>query len=119
MQITFTPMRRDDRLTLHRAGDVLTLNGESYDFSRLPEGAVLPRDAVECGWLASDVTRTDGQLSLTLVLPHGADAPHQTLFPQPMNLTADGPVTLPPHGADMPLPVDTPSALPESDHEQD
>lgn len=81
MLITFTPMRRDDRLTLHRTGDVLTLNGDSYDFSPLPEGAVLPRDAVDCDWLASDVTRKDGHLHLRLILPHGADAPPETRFP--------------------------------------
>ena len=26
-------------------------------------------------WLASDVTRTGGQIRLTLILPHGTDAP--------------------------------------------
>lgn len=95
MLITFTPMRSDDRLTLHRAGDVLTLNGESYDFSPLPEGALLPRDAIDCRWLASDVTRTDGRLHLTLILPHGATARNEALFPQPLMLITDGPVDLP------------------------
>lgn len=115
MLITFTPMRRDDRLSLHCAGDVLTLNGESYDFSPLPEGAVLPRDAVDCIWLASDVTRTDGKLHLTLILPHGASAPHQTLFPLPLLLEADGPVALPP--PDQPQSLTIPQ--PESDDAQD
>lgn len=103
MLITLTPMRRDDRLTLHRAGDLLTLNGDSYDFSPVPEGAVLPRDAVDCDWLASDVTRKDGHLLLTLILPHGVDAPSETLFPQPILLETDGPVALPPHGTDTDL----------------
>lgn len=95
MQITLTPMRRDDRLTLHRAGDVLTVNGTDYDFSALPEGGLLPRAAVACDWLASDVTRLDGVLHLTLILPHGAGAPEAALFPAPVLALDDGPITLP------------------------
>lgn len=97
MLITLTPMRRDDRLTLSRAGDILTINGTGYDFAPLPEGAILPREAVDCAWLASDVTRRNGVLHLTLILPHGARAPQVTLFPAPLALTADGPAELPPH----------------------
>jgi hypothetical protein len=95
MQISFSPMRRDDTLTLSRRGDVLTLNGEAYDFSGLPEGATLPRDAVTCDWLAGDVTRIGGVIHLTLILPHGIDAPHETLFPASI-LAADGAIPLPP-----------------------
>ena len=95
MQITLTPQRRDDTLTLVRSGDVLTINGEAFDFTAIPEGGTLPRDAVACDWLAGDVTRSGGVLHLTLVLPHGADAPQATLFPAPLTLTGDGPVVLP------------------------
>ena len=95
MQITLTPQRRDDRLSLERKGDSLILNGEVFDFTALPEGGTLPRDAVACDWLAGDVTRQDGVLHLTLILPHGVDAPEATLFPVPITLTGDGPVALP------------------------
>ena len=95
MQITLTPQRRDDTLTLMRSGDVLTINGEAFDFAAIPEGGTLPRDAVACDWLAGDVTRSGGVLHLTLILPHGADAPHETLFPAALTLTGDGPVVLP------------------------
>ena len=95
MQITLTPQRRDDILTLVRSGDTLTINGEAFDFAAIPEGGTLPRDAVACDWLAGDVTRQGGQLHLTLILPHGADAPEATLFPAALTLTGDGPVALP------------------------
>ena len=95
MQITLTPQRRDDTLTLTRSGDVLTINGEAFDFTAIPEGGTLPRDAVACDWLAGDVTRSGGVLHLTLVLPHGANAPQATLFPAALTLTGDGPVALP------------------------
>ena len=97
MQITLTPMNRDDRLTLERSGDSLTINGEAFDFTAIPEGGTLPRDAVACDWLAGDVTRAGGVLHLTLILPHGADAPLETRFPAPITLTGDGPVALPPY----------------------
>lgn len=95
MHITLSPVRRDDRLTLHRAGDVLTVNGETFDLSGIPEGATLPRDAVDCDWLASDIARSGGVLHLTLILPHGADAPPEARFPAPLVLTSDGEVAMP------------------------
>lgn len=86
MKISFSPVRRDGDLVLSRSGDVLTINGEAFDFSGIPDGATLPRDAVECDWLASDVERIDGNLQLTLIKPHGAKATHDDLFPQPVTL---------------------------------
>lgn len=101
MHITLIFQCRDDSLTLHRAGDVVTFNGTAYDFGPLQEGAVLPRTAVDCPWLASDITRIDGELHLTLILPHGPiPVPPPTealavLFPQPIHVTSNGPIALP------------------------
>jgi hypothetical protein len=92
-------MRHDQPLALSRTGDTLMLNGESFDLSAIPEGATLPRAAVACDWLASDIERVNGQLHLTLILPHGPNAPAQTMFPAALHLTGDGPVELPPHDA--------------------
>ena len=100
MKITLSPTRGDRPLTLTRSGDILTINGEVFDFSALPEGATLPRTAVSCDWLAGDVTRIDGVLHLGLTLPHGANAPKITRFPEALTITADGPITLPPYDAE-------------------
>lgn len=100
MEITLSPMRRDDTLTLSRAGDVLTVNGEDLDFSALGEGDILPASATGCEWLIGDITRTGGELVLTMILPHGADAPAATMFPDPITVTGDGPVTLPAYAAE-------------------
>ena len=97
MIITFTPMRRDDTLTLSKAGEVLTINGEAFDLSGIPDGATLPCAAVACDWLASDIERVGDTIHLTLILPHGADAPQSVLFPQSIHITHDGPIALPPH----------------------
>ncbi|MCR8550875.1 hypothetical protein M4578_23870 [Salipiger sp. P9] len=96
MILTFSPMRRDDALALSVAGDVLTINGEPFDFSVLSAGATLPCAAISCGWIAGDVERdAAGELTVPLVLPHGGQAPQETLFPAPLAVTAEGPVTLP------------------------
>ena len=97
MKITLTPVNMAAHLTLERAGDVLTINGTAYDFGALPDGATLPRAAVDCQWLASDVERAGGALHLTLTLPHGPNAPPETRFPAPVIDPHDGPVALPPH----------------------
>ena len=98
MILTFSPVRYDTILSLQREGDVLTLNGEAFDFGPLPDGATLPRDAIVCDWIAGDVRREGGMLMVPLLLPHGPDAPEATRFPQPIVLAADGPVTLPAYG---------------------
>jgi len=95
MKIKLSPKRRDDTLTVTKQGDTLTINGTAYDFSVIPDGATLPKDATDCAWLASDVERIDGVLHLTLLLPHGANATQAARFPQPIINPADGVLELP------------------------
>lgn len=99
MKISLSPVRLDKELTLSRNGDVLEINGEAFDFSGIPEGASLPPGAVSCDWLASDIERINGVLHLTLILPHGANAPQETTYPAPLEVTEDGPIELPPYDA--------------------
>ncbi|OYU38599.1 MAG: hypothetical protein CFE33_15000 [Pseudorhodobacter sp. PARRP1] len=95
MQIILSPQRRDARLNLARHGDILTINGENFDFSPVREGAVLPAAAVQSDWFAGDITRQGGALIIRLFLPHGPVAPRAALFPEPLNITSNGPIPLP------------------------
>lgn len=95
MIITLSPVRSDETLTVAKQGDVLTLNGEVFDFGPLPEGATLPAGAIDNGWFVGAVERVSGELRLTLRLPHGPDASEAARFPQPLHILADGPVELP------------------------
>ena len=95
MKINLSPQRRDETLTVIKQGDTLTINGTAYDFSVIPDGATLPKDATDCAWLASDVERIDGVLHLTLLLPHGANASKAARFPQPIINPANGELELP------------------------
>lgn len=95
MKIKLSPIRRDDTLTVIKQGDSLTINGTTYDFSVIPDGATLPKGATDCEWLAFDVERIEGVLHMTLLLPHGANAPEETRFPQPIVDPVDGVLPLP------------------------
>lgn len=96
MKITLSPQRRDDALTVSKVGDVLTINGEAFDFSNLPDGGTLPAGTVPCDWIAGDVDRIDGELQLTLILPLGPPPwSADVSAPTSITVTADGPITLP------------------------
>ncbi len=95
MQIKFNPQRRDDSLTVIKQGDVLIVNGTEYDFSAVPEGATLPADAIDSDLFSGPVERIDGELVLTLTLPHGPNPSQAVAFPEPITVANDGPVELP------------------------
>lgn len=95
MKIYLSPVRTDDDLIASVAGDVLTVNGESLDFSQLPEGAMLPAEAIDSEWVFGPVERINGELHLTLRLPHGPNPSPAVAFPEPITVTEDGPISLP------------------------
>lgn len=113
MKIKLSPIRMDEQLTASVDGDKISINGEVFDFTPLQEGAIIPADAVQSDWIVGDVCLILGEIHLTLRLPHGMNAPHETRFPaayyEPMTVV-DGPVPLPPYDAE---PEAEPMQLPE------
>ena len=95
MIITLLPQRREDTLTLSKQGDTLNINGVGYDFSLLPEGGTLPAEAVGCEYVIGPVERVDGEIQISLIFPHGAEASENVRFPQPIVVNTDGNVELP------------------------
>lgn len=95
MKINISPQVRPDALEVLKAGDKLTVNGEVFDFTQLPDGAVLPAAAVNCEFIIGDVWREGGELQLTLLLPIAWDAPESCAFPEPILNPADGRLALP------------------------
>lgn len=96
MHITLTPSRASAPMTVERLGDALVIDGETFDFSPLADGATLPADAIDSDAFPMDVARIDGALHVTLVLPHSIDAPRETRFPDPIIDPPDGLIPLPP-----------------------
>lgn len=96
MRLTLSPMRRDDTLVLSRAGDTLTLNGQVMDLSGATPSTPLPCDSLDCPWIVSDVTRVEGQICLSIILPHGPAAAPGVLYPEPIVLADADTITLNP-----------------------
>lgn len=95
MIINLSPVRMDQQVAVSKTGDALIVNGEVFDFSPMTDGASLPSEAINSNWFVDQVERVNGELVLTLALPHGQNAPETTRFPQPISMAADGPVALP------------------------
>lgn len=95
MHIHLSPVRMDETLTASRTGDVLILNGEPFDFTQLPEGGTLPAEAIASDRITGPVSRINGELHLTLRLPHGPNPSRAVAFPEPLTVLEDGPIPLP------------------------
>jgi len=95
MIIMLSPMRSDAELTVTRQGSILTINGGDYD---------LADPNMSCPWIIDPPVLSEQQWSVSLMFPHGANAPQETLFPEPVFQSGDGPVALPPH--DLPPPAE-------------
>lgn len=95
MRITLSPMRRDDAIEVVKAGDLLTINGDQFDFTILPDGATIPAGEVPCEWIVGPVERIGGELHLTLVIPHGVHPEPWQAFPAPLGAVPDGLIDLP------------------------
>lgn len=95
MIINLSPSRSDAILTASKQGDVLTINGDVFDFSMIPDGATLPATAVLGGYFTGDINRVGGVLSLTLIAPHGSNPSQAAAFPSPLTNPSDGVLELP------------------------
>lgn len=95
MRIFFSPQRRADTLTVAKAGEVLTINGDAFDFTSFPDGATILAGEIPCEWIVGPVDRIGGELHLTLILPHGPNPSQAVAFPEPITVTSDGPIDLP------------------------
>lgn len=91
----FLPIDPVQTLIVSKRSDVLTINGERFDFRPLPDGATLPSAAIDCEWISGDVTRVDGQLIITLRLPLDQDSSPAACFPADIINPPDGNVSIP------------------------
>lgn len=96
MRIMFSPQRRDDTLTLEKSnGDRLRINGELFNFNPLEDGDTIPAGAIPCKWIVGPVERIDGEVHVTVILPHGPNPSQAVAFPEPIAVTDDGPIEVP------------------------
>lgn len=95
MIIHFSPVRRDGTLQLAREGDTITINGDAFDFSALPDGATIAAENSPSPWITGPIERIGGKIHLTFLLPHGPNPPQAVAFPEPLVDPADGELELP------------------------
>jgi hypothetical protein len=97
MIINYSPQLRPDTLTLSKNGNILTINGEDIDFGPLESGTKLPsRVCLEYSPFLLGVQRNDdGELELTILLPHTPNATQAALFPQPVVNPSNGQIQTP------------------------
>lgn len=104
MKIKLSPVL-DDSTPLQatiKDKDTIIINGETFDFSPLKDGETLPMSAIGgCSPFVSDIERDQfGALHFTLRLPHGSNAPQETLFPVAYDTPIDidsGELPVPPY----------------------
>lgn len=93
MRITFSPQRRDDTLTLEKtSGDRLRINGELFNFNSLNDGDIVSNIPSE--WVTGNVTKDNGVVNITVILPHGPNPTQVQAFPKPITVTEDGPINV-------------------------
>jgi hypothetical protein len=95
MIIKLSPFRSDDELTVVKQGDVLILNGETFDFTPMSDGDTLPLEAITSQWFGDSVSRIGDTLELTLRLPLPANFSQEQAYPVPLLSVPDGVVQLP------------------------
>lgn len=96
MRISFSPSRREGILWLEKTmGDRLRINGELFNFGPLNDGDTIPAGEIPCDWIVGPVEKVDGEVRLTLILPHGPTPSQAVAFPEPMTVTEDGPIAVP------------------------
>lgn len=96
MKISFFPQRRSETLTLEKtSGDRLRVNGELFNFNPLQDGDEIPAGEIPCEWIVGPVERADGEICLTVILPHGPNPSQGVAFPAPIVVTDDGPILVP------------------------
>jgi len=96
MRISFSPQRRDDTLTLEKSsGNRLMINGELFNFDDLQDGDQIASADIPCPWICGPVECIDGEVRVSVLLPHGPNPSEAVAFPEPITVVDDGPIELP------------------------
>lgn len=95
-KINLSPQRRDDELSVIIEGSVITINGDELDLDDIPAGATYENGSELHEFLAGPVIKEkDGDVELTLLLPHGPEPEQYQAFPEPIIDPSDGVLDLP------------------------
>ena len=94
MRISFSPQSSRDMLVLSKAGDMLTINGDTIDLSSIPEGATVRNASMLHPMLCGDIERSEGRLAVVVALPYYGRSGYVPA-PPPIIDPPDGPIEVP------------------------
>ena len=122
-KITLSPQCVDtpDRLALVADGAVLSINGAALDLSFLADGDTLPAGAIDHPLLQrSEIRCHGGQIEIDgLLFPISLNQTDPAAcFPEPIIVTGDGPIPLPPQFPPEPEPAPEPEQPEEPNADQ-
>lgn len=96
MIISFSPRRCDDNLILEKIDeDIISINGDIFDFGLIPEGGYIPESVIPTSWISGPVKRINGEICLKVTLPHGPSPETFQSFPDSISVTEDGIIDIP------------------------
>ena len=81
--LNFSPVRAGEKTAVTISGSLLTVNGEAFELSDIPDGATIQHPVIQ------NCTRTGDDYELTVTLLHGANAPQETRFPQSVEINTN------------------------------
>lgn len=96
MRIILTPQRRHDFVVVSKNGETLTINDDALDFAvlLLADGSIPDDDTDGDPSLphpfVKQAKRVGGELTVTLILPHGPNPDQDEGWPQPIEDAPDG-----------------------------
>lgn len=83
IKLNFSPVRADEKTSASLSGTTLTVNDEAFDLSDIPDGATVNHPIIQ------NATRNGDDYELTLMITHGPNAPHETRFHEPVEVTTE------------------------------
>lgn len=99
IKITLSPVFTDkyEDMEINVTGDLVVINGESFDFTDLQNGYHIDSIDIESQWFSTGAVYKDesGDMTMTIKFPHPYDAGVDMKFPETILVTKDGFVELP------------------------
>ena len=93
MKINLIPQINSNILKLSKKGDVLSINGEKYDFSSLKDGEYINAADIPNDFIFNRVERVGGEIVLSVIFPYTFSSKNVEL--EPIIVTKDGNIELP------------------------
>lgn len=90
-KIALSPQLSNAALQLVKNGNMLTINGNSYDFSHMNNGDMIPPEAISDPNIIGAISKENGVVKLTILMPYSnPDADESVTFPEPIVMDVDG-----------------------------